>query len=232
MGKFFCDLSMPGARNFISWVMIVLCPLSSMAADANAAVLHSRGGVWVNDAEAIDSSPVFPGDRIEAKPGFVAELDGEGSSLLIQPESILKFQGNFIELEHGSVSVGTSTSLGVHVSCLQVEPVTSERTQYDVKDTMGTVEVAAVKSNVKFTQVGRMRETSKPGALFQSAVVHEGERDKRQESDCGPASRPAIAGNSFPMKWLEIGGAGAGAVALCLVFCKGSPTNDVSPSDP
>lgn len=219
-------------RYLISWMMIVLWPLSSMAADANTAVLHTRGGVWVNDAEAVDSSPVFAGDRIEAKPGFVAELDSEGSSVLIQPESILKFQGTFIELEHGSISVGTSASLGVHVSCLQVEPLTSDRTQYDVKDTTGTVEVSAIKRDVKLTQTGKLQKTSKTGALLKPGVLQEGQQDKRQESDCEPGSRAPNAGNAFPTKWLEIGGAAAGAIAICLVFCKSSPKSSISPTDP
>ena len=234
MGKFFSAAGMLDTRTFISWVMIVLCPLSSVAADTNAAVLHSKGGVWVNGAEAVDSSPIFPGDLVETKPDFVAELDAEGSSVLIQPGSILKFQGTFIDLEHGSISVGTSASLGVHVSCLQVEPLTGERTEYNVKDTAGTVEVAAVKNDVKFAQVGLLKKTATPktSGAFRSAVVHEGQQDKREESDCGAASRPPTAGNSFPMKWVEIGAAGGGAIALCLVFCKGSAPSSMSPSDP
>ena len=212
--------------------MLVLWPLSGVAADGNAAMLHSRGGVWVNDAEAVDSSPVFPGDRIDTRPGFVAELASEGSSVLIQPESILKFQGTFIELEHGSIAVGTSASLGVHENCIQVEPVSGERTEYKVKDTTGTIEIAAVRGDIKLTQVGRMRKASKQGALFRSAVLHEGQQEKRQESDCEGGSQAPSAGNSFPTKWLEIGGGVAGAVGLCLVFCKSSPKNDISPSAP
>jgi hypothetical protein len=232
MGKFFSDPGVLRFRNPLSWIMIVLWPLSSLAADTNAAVLHSKGGVWVNDAEAVDSTPVFPGDRIEAKPGFVAELDAEGSSVLIQPESILKFQGTFVELEHGNISVGTSASLGVHVNCLQVEPITTQRTEYNVKDTTGSVEVSAVKSDVKFTQVGGLRKTSKDSGLVGSALVHEGQQEKRQESDCGAGSQAPNAAHSFPTKWLEIGGGVAGAIALCLVFCKGSSKTDISPSDP
>jgi hypothetical protein len=232
MRNFFRDLGVLRFRNLVCWLMIVLWPLSCLAADANAAVLRSKGGVWVNDAEAVDSTPVFPGDRIEAKPGFVAELDAEGSSVLIQPESILKFQGTFIELEHGNISVGTSASLGVHVSCLQVEPITSQRTEYNVKDTTGSVEVVAVKSDVKFTQVGAIRKTSKESGVLGSAVLHEGQEEKRQESDCGAGSQAPTAAHSFPTKWLEIGGGVAGAVALCLVFCKSSPKSDISPSDP
>jgi hypothetical protein len=232
MRKFFLNPSALCARYLISWMMIVLWPISSLAADANAAVLHTRGGVWVNDAEAVDSSPVFAGDRIEAKPGFVAELDSEGSSVLIQPETILKFQGTFVELEHGSISVGTSASLGVHVSCLQMEPLSSDRTQYDVKDTTGTIEVSVIKSDVKLTQVGKLQKTSKTDSALRPGVLHEGQKDTRQESDCDRGTRAPSAGNSFPTKWIEIGGGVAGAIALCLVFCKSSPKNSISPTDP
>ncbi|MGB7866623.1 MAG: hypothetical protein WCF74_24755, partial [Candidatus Sulfotelmatobacter sp.] len=89
--------------------MIILFPLSLMAADTGSAILRGTGGVWVNGVEAADSIAVFPGDSLETKPGFIANLDAEGSSILIQGESVVKFQGSYLVLEHGSVSVGTST---------------------------------------------------------------------------------------------------------------------------
>src|ERR1700739_3318166 len=111
-------------------MMVLLCPLPLLAADTGSAVLRSEGGVWVNGSEVAGSTVVFPGDLLETKPGFVANLDAEGSSVLIQPESIVKFQGTFLSLEHGSVSVGTSTSMSVQVNCIKVEPRSNERTQY------------------------------------------------------------------------------------------------------
>ena len=122
--------------------MVVLFPLSLMAADKGSAVLHSEGGVWVNGSEVAGSTVVFPGDLLETKPGFIANLDAEGSSVLIQAESVVKVQDNSLSLEHGSVSVGTSTSMSVQVNCLKVEPVSNERTQYDVSDVSGKVQVA------------------------------------------------------------------------------------------
>lgn len=216
----------------VSWLMIILWPLSSPAADTQAAVLHTRGGVFVNGAEAVDSSPVFPGDRVEARPGFVADLDMEGSSVLIQPESILKFQGAYIELEHGSISVGTSAAMGVHVSCLQVEPVSSERTEYEVTDRTGEVEVKAVKNDLKFTESGGLKKTSKPEGPAPSSVLHAGEQQSRQESACGRGPQTPAPANSFPTKWVAIGGGVAGGIALCLVFCKGSSSPSASQSEP
>jgi hypothetical protein len=232
MREFLSNPSMRRTRTFVSWVMIVLWPLSSLAADTKAAVLHTRGGVFVNGEEAVDSSPVFPGDRVEARPGFVADLDMEGSSVLVQPESILKFQGTYIELEHGSISVGTSAAMGVHVSCLQVEPVSSERTEYEVTDRTGAVEVKAVKNDLKFTESGPLRKTSTKSEVSGSAIMHAGEVQSRQESSCGRGPEAPKAGSSFPTKWVAIGGGAAGVIALCLVFCKGSPSTPASQSEP
>jgi hypothetical protein len=228
-------MSVPFWRNFVYRMMVVFLPLSLLAADTGSAVVHSKGGVWVNGAEVADSTAIFPGDVLETKPGFVAELDAEGSAVLIQPESIVKFQGNFVSLEHGSVSVGTSTLFAVHVNCIRVEPIVSERTQYDVTDFSGTVQVSAKKNDVNITQGGALKKMSPENNTSQSATVHEGQQASRIESiACGAPLRPGSPGSSgLNTKWMEIGGGGAGGViVLCLLLCRGSSHNSVSPSQP
>jgi hypothetical protein len=229
-------MRVPVSYNSICWVMVVLCPLSLLAGDAtttSAAVVHSKGGVWVNGAEVADATAIFPGDLLETKPGSVANLDAEGSSVLIQPESVVKFRGNSLSLEHGGVSVGTSTAMSVRVNCIKVEPAGNERTQYDTTNLSGTVKVAVQKDDVKITQIGAWRKAMPASNSAQSAVVHEGEQATRDvAATCGAESRPAGAGNGLNTKWLEIGGAAGGAVALCLLLCKGSKPGSVSPSQP
>jgi hypothetical protein len=170
---------------------------------------------------------------LETKPGFVAELDAEGSAVLIRPESIVKFQGTYLGLEHGSVSVGTSTAMGVHVNCIKVEPISNDRTQYDVEDTTGTVHVSALKRDVNIT-AGAIRKAASESNGSQSASVHEGEQATRVEAaSCGAVARPGTAGNGINTKWIEIGGgAGGGVLILCLLLCKSSSPSSVSPSQP
>jgi hypothetical protein len=226
-------MSVSALRNFLCWTMVALYPLSLAAANAGSAIVHSKGGVWVNGAEVPDSTVIFPGDLLETKPGFVANVDAEGSAVLIQGESIVKFQGDSMTLEHGSVSVGTSTEMSVHVNCLKVEPISNDRTQYDVTDVSGKVEVAANKNDVKITQAGALRKPSLESSS-QSNTVHEGERATRDESTaCGGATRPEGPSSGLNTKWLEIGGgAGGGVVVLCLLLCRGSGSSNVSPSQP
>lgn len=203
-----------------------------MAADTDAAVVHCKGGVWVNGAEVADSTAIFPGDLLETKPGSVANLDAEGSSVLIQPESVVKFQGNSLSLEHGSVSVGTSTSMSVRVNCIKIEPASKERTQYDVADVNGTVQVAARKDDVSITQSVALEKATPENTSSPSTVVHEGQHATRDEAVCGAAPPPRPL-NSLNTKWLEIGGAAAGgAIVLCLLLCKGSKPTNVSPWQP
>jgi hypothetical protein len=226
-------MSVSALRNFLCWVMVVLFPLSLPAADTGSAIVHSKGGVWVNGAEVVDSTSIFPGDLLETRPGFVANLDTEGSSILIQPESIVKFQGNFLSLEHGSISVGTSTSMSVHVNCIAVEPTSNERTQYDVTDVNGTVQVAARKNDVNITQGGVLRKASEGTGSSQSTTVHEGQQAMREEAAaCGAAPRPGGAGNALNTKWLEVGGAGVGVTVLCVLLCRCASPSSVSPSQP
>jgi hypothetical protein len=222
-------MSVSALRNCLCWVMVVLCPLSLTAADTGSAVLRSEGGVWVNGMEVAGSTVVFSGDLIETKPGFVANLDAEGSAVLIQPESVIKFQGTFLTLEHGGVSVGTSTAMSVHMNCIKVEPVSLERTQYDVADSSGTVQVAAHKSDVNITQ-GGLQKTAPDSKSSQSATVHEGQQATRDESTaCGAAARPGGAVHGLNPRLLEVGGgAGVGVLVLCLLLCKGSKPASVS----
>jgi hypothetical protein len=213
--------------------MLILCPLSLVAADTGSAILRSSGGVWVNGAEVADSIVIFPGDSLETKPGFIASLDAVGSSVLIRGESILKYQGTYLVLEHGTVAVETSTSMSVHVNCMRVDPVSNERTHYDVSDVSGTMHVAAHKNDVNIRQGAALRKMATNPGSSQSGLVREGQEDSREESTVCGAAEPERAGQALNTKWLEIGGAaGGGAVVLCLLLCKGKSPKEVSPSQP
>jgi len=214
-------------------MMAVLCPLALMATDTGSALLRREGGVWVNGLEITGSTVVFPGDLLETKPGFVANLDAEGSSVLIQPESVVKFQGTFLDLEHGGVSVGTSTPMSVHVNCVKVEPVSHERTQYDVADVSGTVQVTAHKNDVNISLMAAARKAVPASNAAQPATVHEGQQATRDEAAiCGAAARPGTAANTPNTKWVKIGAGAGGGILLCLLLCKGPSHSSVSPWQP
>jgi hypothetical protein len=210
--------------------MIATTP-ASLLAQTPSAIVHTQGGVWVNGYEAKDASAVFSGDVIETKPDFSATLNLEGSSVLIQPESVVKFQGDAVELDHGGVSVETSRSFKVVVHCITVIPVANEWTQYDVGDLNGSVQVTARTRdvNVKWEHGGEKKAIE--NAAGEQGTVHQGEQKKYDESQlCGAPPRPNPGTLPNP-KWIAAGAAGAGVLIWVLVHGGGGKT-PVSASSP
>ena len=211
--------------------MVLVVPLSLLG-QTPSAILHSQGGVWVNGYEAKDSSAVFTGDVVETRPGFSANLNLEGSAALIQAESVTKFQGDWLELDHGRVSVETLKSFQVRVNCIKVVPIANEWTQYEVTNVNGTVQVAAHKNDVNVAIEGAHRKPSAETAGSQGGSVHEGEQKNYDESQlCGAPARPTGAGSALNPKWIAIGAGGAGALIWILVR-GGGGSSPVSPSQP
>ncbi len=221
-------------RSVLCWLMPVLIPATLLGQDiptkARAgAILRTQGGVWVNGYEATDSSAVFAGDLIETKAGFSANLTVEGSTILMGPQSLAKFGDNFVELEHGAVSVGSSTKFEVRIDCMHVVPVLAEWTQYDVTDVNRSVQVAAHKDDVNVQQGARRVKGVKEEATEQRASVHEGEQHNYSQNElCGAPAPPARAGG-LDTKWIEIGAGGGGAAILCALLCRGSGGSNKAP---
>jgi hypothetical protein len=205
--------------------MLLLVPSTLMGQtegdQTSGAILHSKGGVWINGSEARDASAVFAGDFIETKAGFSATLNLDGTSILLGSESVAKFQGDFLELSHGTVSVGTSKSFRVHVNCLRVVPVLNEWTQYEVTDVSGSVQVSARKDDVNVERSAAHRNAGGVPEASQRASVHEGEQHSYNETElCGVPAAPTSAGSTLSPKWIIIG-TGAGAGLLCALLCGG-----------
>lgn len=211
--------------------MVVIVP-ASLLGQTPSAILHTQGGVWVNGFEARDSSAIFNGDLLETKPGFSATLNLEGSSVLIQPESVAKFQGDLLVLDHGRVAVGTSKKFKVRVNCLTVVPVVNEWTQYEVTDLNGTVQVAARKLDVNVERAMEKRKPSPENEASQEGSVREGGQKNYDESAvCGPPATPTQAGSSVSPKWIAVG-AGVAGILICVLVCGGGGKTPVSPSAP
>jgi len=227
-------------RVCLCWAISAILPLTSMGQalpeKSGGAILHTQGGVWVNGYEAHDSSAVFAGDVVETKSGASANLSLEGSTVLIAPESVTKFQGDLIELDHGGVSVTTSRGFRVRVNCVLVVPVRNEWTEYSVTSLTPTLQVAARKLdvNVEYDR-GRSKEaapTTAPDQTTERASVHEGEQKSYNETDlCGAPARPASPASGISPKWYIAGAAGGGLLILLLLHGGGSKPQ-VSPSAP
>jgi hypothetical protein len=219
-------------RNLVCGVMIVVMPASLIAQASGGAMLHSDGGVWLNGNLAPNSSAIFPHDVIQTQKDHQAKIDADGSTVTVQPDTIVQFEGDEIVLDHGSVQVNTSRGMKVRVNCMTVIPVTQEWTRYDVIDVDGKMRVVAYQNDVNIHYQVAVARRSKPGVLS-DATVHQGEQTTREER-CGVAARPAEIIDAkaaiLNSTWAKLAGGGA-LVSICIfLVCRGD--DPISPSKP
>jgi hypothetical protein len=124
--------------------MVLLLPLPPLVgADRGSAILHGEGA-WLNGTEISGSTAVSAGDSVETKPGFVANLDAEGSSILIQPQSTVKIEGE-IRRQFLEPRAPERVFRNLHVDerARELYRGRSDYEQTDAGDVNDTVQVAA-----------------------------------------------------------------------------------------
>jgi hypothetical protein len=213
--------------------MIAILPVSLLADDTAAAMLHSSGGVLVNKNPAPTSTALFRDDLIETPPNVVARIEATGSAADLDPETVVQFEGDELVLDHGSLSVNTSRLLRVRVGCLTIEPVRSDLTHYEVRDVDGKVTVSALKNDVYINAHSRNPQEVKEPSRSRRTIVREGEQKTRDEkceaailNESGPAGTGALMSSPY-LKWTAIGVIG---LVACLGLCHDD--DPVSPSKP
>lgn len=135
-------------RNLICWAMIAVFPMSLIAADSGAAMLYSKGQAWLNGAAVPSSSAIFPGDLVQTRPDSVANINASGSKVMILSDSMVKFDGNAVSVEHGRVLVTTSKGMATRAGDVTVAPTANTWTEFEVTDVNGTVQIVARKGDV------------------------------------------------------------------------------------
>ncbi len=160
---------------------------------------------------------------------------------MVQPDTLVRFDGNEVYLDHGGLTLGSSTALRVHVKCVTATPMSSIWTQYDVVDVSETVQVVDRKARVKVesgTPFDLLTASSTKGSAQPGRTVvnlREGEQYNRHESEaCPDADKrkiPSAGAPSILTSPYAIYG-GLGAVGGILVWILHHPANPMSSQDP
>jgi len=127
--------------------LTVLSPFA-FAQTTGVAVLSGTGSVYLNGGLLSNSNAVVAGDVIQTKDNGTAAINGPGGSVAIEPNSIVRFQGQSVALDRGQISVATGQSLTVNVRDFRITPVSNEWTQFYVTRTGGSINVMARKNDV------------------------------------------------------------------------------------
>jgi len=218
-------MSVSTLRKMIGWGMLCLTPTSLLAADAGAAMVYGKGVVWLNGNPMPDSSAILPGDLIQTKTDSIATINADGSNVIVQPDSSVKFDPQAISLEQGSVSVASSQGLVAHAANTTVAPASGTWTEFELTNLNGNVEIVADKGSLN-VNCGKEETTIAEGQQLTSEPS--GECGKRRKKN---GAYPPASGDLLKSPYLKYVGAAAGTGILIWLLWP-SPQQPVSPSIP
>jgi len=207
--------------------MVAVVPASLWAADSSPAMLYSKGTAWINGSTVPRSSAVFPGDMVQTRSDSMASINASGSSVLVLADSLVKFEGPTVGLEHGALTVATSKGLGTHAGDVTVVPVSNGWTQFEVKQASdGTVQVVAQKGDVNVSD-GSTTSTLSQGQ--QTTVDNSAEKKKKKRRKGGGAV-PASSGAVLDSPYVIYGGAAAvGGLLTWVLLQDSNPVSSAAP---
>ena len=195
-------------------------------------MLHSDGGAWLNGKPAPNSSAIFPNDLIQTRKESTAKIDVDGSTITIQPGTMVQFGEDELFLDSGSLQVNSERGMRVRVNCMTIVPLTQEWTRYNVIGADGKLMVVAYENDVKI-HYRRVAARQSKDAGSSDVTVHRGEQVTRAER-CGAEYKPAKAVDSrgpiLNDPWARGAGITAVGIITCWALCReGDP---VSPDKP
>jgi len=185
------------ARGLVSYLLIVLFPLGMFAADSNLAMLHTNGLAWINGAHVPRPSlAIFSGDLLQTRSDSLVNIKQPGSSVDVFGDSLIKFEGSSVEIDHGGVSISTAKQLATTVGEIKITPASDVWTEFTVVDVDGTVKIIAKKGDLTLTD-GK-----------QTATLTEGQQTTRDDT---PSDNAGNGQNSKKKHTKQQSGAQTGA---------------------
>jgi hypothetical protein len=220
-------MSVSGLRPIACWIMIAAVPVSLWAADSSPAMLYARGAAWINGGAVPRTSAVFPGDLVQTRSDSVASINASGSNVVVLADSLVKFEGPAVALEHGSLRVATSKGLSTHSGDVTVAPASNGWTEFEVKQISDdSVQIMAQKGDVTVSD-GSNTSTLSQGQ--QTTVDNSAEKKKKKRRKGGGAV-PASGGAVLDSPAVIYGGAAAvGGLLTWVLLQDNTPVSQVAP---
>ena len=172
-----------------------------------------------------NSSAVTIGDVVQTRDNGVANINAPGATIVVESNTIVRFQSGGFALDRGNISVATGKGMSVFARDFKITPTSGDWTEFYVTRASGSIQIIARKNSVTVTC----------GA--NSSIVREGQQISREDAaDCGLVSK---RGGSAPTaakapildsQRLQQIGIGAGAGLLGWVLFQGD--EPASPSAP
>jgi hypothetical protein len=232
-------MGMSAFRKMVSCVLMMGFPGSMVAADSGAAMVYAHGVAWVNGLHVPSSSTIFTGDMLQTRSDSAADINAPGSSISVFNDSLVRFDGASMKVEHGGVTVATSKGVATVAGGVRVAPASSKWTEFNVTDTNGTVLIAARKGDLTITDdsgtvtLPQGQQTTRDDQTPQSGSTDSSSNDKsskkknaKQQSGAPEAAKGGVLNSTIA---IGVGGAAAAGITLWVLSRDDNP---VSPSKP
>ena len=212
----------------LSCLMVVIFPAALFAADQPAAMLYSHGTALLNGDSIARSSAIFSGDLIQTNSDSAANINASGSIVLVLNDSLVKYQGNAVELEHGGITISTSKSLATRAGDVTVSPAASVWTEFEVRDVDGRVQIAArtgdltISDDTGTTTLAQGQQTTRDESQAQD------DNKKKKKKKAAGAAPAAGMGGILSSPWTI--GIGGGAIVGGTIWVLLQNEQPVSPA--
>ncbi len=225
-------MSQSSFRSAVCCALLVLFPAQMMlAADTAAAMLYTNGAAWLNGSEVPKSAAVFTGDLLQTRPDSTANIQANGSNVMVLADTLVKFEGPAVELEHGAVRVMTSRGLAARAGDVTVKPASDSWTEFQVTDVDGQVQIAANKGDVT-VQDDKGTTTVTQGQQTTRDDTSDTEKKKKKHRH-GTGAETAAKGGIMSSTPVVVGGlAVVGGAAVWVWTRPGKPVSPDCPSNP
>lgn len=216
-------------RSAVCCLLVILFPAQVMLAGETAsAMLYTNGAAWLNGSEVPKSAALFAGDMLQTRPDSTASIQANGSNVMVLADSLVKFEGPAVELEHGAVRVTTSRGLAARAGDVTVKPAANTWTEFQVTDVDGRVQIAANKGDLT-VQDDKGTTTVTQGQQTTRDDTTDTEKKKKKRRH-GAGAAPAAGGGIMSSTPVVYGGLGVVAGVGLWVWLQQEPP--VSPACP
>jgi hypothetical protein len=225
-------MSQSAFRSAVCCLLAIVFPAQMMLAGETAsAMLYTNGAAWLNGSEVPKSAAVFTGDLLQTRPDSTASIQSNGSSVMVLADSLVKFEGPSVELEHGAVRVTTSRGLAARAGDVTVKPATDSWTEFQVTDVNGRVQIAANKGDVTVQDDKGTTTVTQGQETTRDDTADTGKKKKKRRKAAGAA--PAAGGGIMSSTPVVYGGvAVVGGAAICIWTRDEGAVSPSCPSNP
>lgn len=208
------------ATKLLSIAMMLLTPAAMLVAETGNTTLYASGNVMLNGKEVARSASVATGDKIETAGTTATAVSQDGSKVIVNPYSAIRYQSAGVDVVKGTAAISTTDGLPALAAQITVTP----------KDKAATYELSRLNNNVVIT--------SHTGALMiteaGTTTELEAGASSSRAAEAAPAPAPAPAPQAFPVfpgsgltgkQVFAIGAVVAGAAVACGLWCGATPSS-------